>query len=323
MLAHGPGSTTGRRRSGFRLAAEVVPSRYDLHLDVDPEVGDEYRGEVAIQLELATAVRRIELHGAELRVGKARIAAASGDVPARAEVRPANETISLSLARPVGPGSVTLHIAFAGKLRDNLRGLYGATSQGQRYAFTQLEAADARRFFPCFDEPAMKARFRIAVTTRDSATVLSNAPIERQEQADGGRKTVHFEETPPLSTYLVALAVGALEASSPTKCGKTEIRVWHVPGKGALTGFSLEAARECLARLEKWFGLPYPYAKLDLVAVPDFEAGAMENAGAVFFRENLLLLDPKAATLAEQKRAAEVICHELAHMWYGNLVTMA
>jgi puromycin-sensitive aminopeptidase len=323
VLAHGSGSTPARRRSGFRLAAEVVPRRYDLRVEVDPEEGDEYRGEVAIELDLATAVRRIELHGVDLRVGKARIATGGGDVPARAEMHPATETISLALARPVGPGPATLHIAFTGKLRDNLRGLYGASAQGQRYAFTQLEAADARRFFPCFDEPAMKARFRIAVTTRASATVLSNAPIEQQTPAGAGRKTVLFEETPPLSTYLVALAVGALEASKPVACGKTEIRVWHVPGKGALTGFSLEAARQCLARLEKWFGLPYPYAKLDLVAVPDFEAGAMENAGAVFFRENLLLLDPKAATLAEQKRAAEVICHELAHMWYGDLVTMA
>jgi puromycin-sensitive aminopeptidase len=107
------------------------------------------------------------------------------------------------------------------------------------------------------------------------------------------------------------------------RCGDTEIRVWHVPGKGHLTGFALEAARECLARLEAWFDLPYPYAKLDLVAVPDFEAGAMENAGAVFFRETLLLVDPDTVTLQERKRVAEVICHELAHMWYGDLVTMA
>jgi puromycin-sensitive aminopeptidase len=134
---------------------------------------------------------------------------------------------------------------------------------------------------------------------------------------------VQFAQTPPLSTYLVALAVGPLEASATVKLGKTPIRVWHAPGKRRLTGFALEAARASLARLERYFGLPYPYAKLDLVAVPDFEFGAMENAGAVFFRETLLLLDPASATLAERKRAAEVIAHELAHMWYGDLVTMA
>jgi len=121
----------------------------------------------------------------------------------------------------------------------------------------------------------------------------------------------------------VALAVGELEASRTVKLGPTPIRVWHVPGKRRLTAFALECAKETLSRLEKYFDLPYPYEKLDLVAVPDFEAGAMENAGAVFFRETLLLVDPKAVTLAEKKRVAEVVCHELAHMWYGDLVTMA
>lgn len=169
----------------------------------------------------------------------------------------------------------------------------------------------------------MKARFTLEVETRAELATLSNAPIARTTKLPGGRKRVRFAETPRLSTYLVALAVGALERSRAVKLGKTEIRVWHVPGKGGLVAFALEAARETLARLEKWFALPYPYAKLDLVAVPDFEAGAMENAGAVFFRETLLLLDPRTATLAEKKRAAEVICHELAHMWYGDLVTMA
>ena len=317
------GSAGARRRAGHRLAADVVPSHYDLHLDVDPERGPEYSGDLKIAVELRTAVRSIELHAAELRITKARVATAAGGIVARVELRPDRESALLRLARPVGPGRVELQLSFTGKLRDNLRGLYAASADGKRYALSQLEAADARRFFPCFDEPAMKARFRIAVTTRASHTVLSNSPVAREESLAGDRKTVHFAETPPLSTYLIALAVGPFERSVATRCGPTEIRIWHVPGKGKLTGFALEAARECLLRLERWFGLPYPYAKLDLVAAPDFEAGAMENAGAVFFRENLLLLDPVAATLAEKKRAAEVICHELAHMWYGDLVTMA
>jgi puromycin-sensitive aminopeptidase len=317
------GAAGARRRAGHRLSADVVPHDYALHVDVDPERGSEYRGDVTIAATLRTSVRSIELHAAELRVGKARVATRDGAVAARALAHPGSETISLQLAKPVGPGEVELSIAFSGKLRDNLRGLYAASAQGKKYAITQLEAADARRFFPCFDEPAMKARFRIAVTTGASHQVISNAPVVREVKGEGGAKTVHFAATPPLSTYLVALAVGPFERSAATKCGPTEIRVWHVPGKGALTGFALEAARETLARLEKWFGLPYPYGKLDLVAAPDFEAGAMENAGAVFFRETLLLLDPATATLAEKKRAAEVICHELAHMWYGDLVTMA
>ena len=309
-------------KSGHRLDPGVVPLHYAVALEVDPARGPAYRGEVAIRVRLASRRRRVELHAADLRVGRARIEAEGAAMAARVETESARQTLALVTPHPFGPGEATLRIPFGGRLRRDLRGLYAASSQKRRYAFTQLEAADARHFFPCFDEPAMKARFELSVTTRSSHAVLSNSPVARVDRR-GGRKTVHFAPTPPLSTYLVALAVGELESSRPASLGPVEIRVWHVPGKRHLTAFALEAARESLGRLERYFDLPYPYAKLDLVAVPDFEAGAMENAGAVFFRENLLLLDPSAATLAEKKRAAEVIAHELAHMWYGDLVTMA
>jgi len=233
-----------------------------------------------------------------------------------------NETASISFEHSLAAGDVTLELRFSGRLRNDLRGLYAAQSGGLNYAFTQLEAADARRFFPCFDEPAMKARFSLEVATDPGNQVLSNAPVKRQE-IDSATRRVRFRTTPPLSSYLLALAVGPLEASRAVRLGATPIRVWSVPGKRHLGAFALTAARECLTRLERYFALPYPYGKLDLVAVPDFEAGAMENAGAVFFRETLLLLDPATATPVEKKRAAEVICHELAHMWYGDLVTMA
>ena len=153
--------------------------------------------------------------------------------------------------------------------------------------------------------------------------MVSNGAVVRDRRSAAGTKTVHFAETPKLSTYLVALVVGELEASRAVRVGSTPIRVWCVPGKKKLAGFALEVAAEALRRLEAYFGLPYPYGKLDLLAVPDFEFGAMENAGAVTFRETLLLVDPKTVTLAEKKRVAEVIAHELAHMWYGDLVTMA
>jgi puromycin-sensitive aminopeptidase len=301
----------------------VLPQRVDLHVALDPERGRAFRGEVATTLELARAVASVELHAVGLRVTGAVLEAGGERVRGRVVAHPDRETVEVRLPRRVGPGAVRLELRFAGRLRTDLRGLYFARSGKRRYAFTQLEATDARSFFPCFDEPALKARFRIAVNTRASHTVLSNSPIEKTEKQAGGRKTVRFAETPPLSTYLLALAVGELEASRAVRCGRTPIRVWHVPGKKALTGFALEAARETLARLERYFALPYPYAKLDLVAVPDFEAGAMENAGAVFFRETLLLVDPKTVTRNERKRVAEVVCHELAHMWYGDLVTMA
>lgn len=308
---------------GHRLTPHVRPTDVDIELEVDPAVSDRFTGEVCHELEIDRATRTLELHAADLRVSRPRVTVDGRTLRGKIERHPERETIQILLDEPIPAGVATLELAFAGKLRTDLRGLYAARSGTRPYAFTQLEAADARRFFPCFDEPSFKACFALSVTTGSAHTVLSNQPAEKVEPLGGGQKRVGFSRTPPLSTYLLALGVGELEASEVTHCGDTEIRVWHVPGKGHLTAFGLEAGRECLARLEAWFDVPYPYDKLDLVAVPDFEAGAMENAGAVFFRETLLLTDPATVTVAERKRVAEVVCHELAHMWYGDLVTMA
>ncbi|HKE13022.1 MAG TPA: M1 family aminopeptidase [Myxococcota bacterium] len=305
-----------------RLSPQVRPSHYQVALEVDPARSPTFHGEVAIQLVLERPTRTIVLHAADLKLSRTLIVGAGGPQVGRISYDKRRETAEIRFPRAIPAGPARLSVAFEGALRTDLRGLYAARSGDRHYAFTQLEAADARRFFPCFDEPAMKACLRLSVTTAESNAAISNAPIEKTEKLADGRKTVHFAQTPLLSTYLFALAVGELEASEPAYCGQTEIRILHVPGKGRLTGFALEVARETLARLEAYFDLPYPYAKLDLVAVPDFEAGAMENAGAVFFRETLLLVDPETVTLSERKRAAEVICHELAHMWYGDLVTM-
>ncbi|MBI2964411.1 MAG: M1 family metallopeptidase, partial [Deltaproteobacteria bacterium] len=308
--------------SRFRLDPAVRPAQYDLHLEPDLAAGT-FRGRVAVEIEIERPRDAITLHAADLEVEHATVSR-DGDAPrpVRVRRRAADEALTLALPKKLR-GRATLALSYRGVLGTHLRGFYAARADGRRYAFTQLEAADARRLLPCFDEPSFKARYRIAVTAHDGEAVVSNSPIEREEPAEGGRRVVRFAPTPRLSTYLLALAVGPLEASAPLRVGSTEIRTWHVPGKGHLTAFGLEAAAQALARLEAYFGLPYPYGKLDLVAVPDFEAGAMENAGAVFFRETLLLLDPAAASLAERKRAAEVIAHELAHMWYGDLVTMA
>jgi puromycin-sensitive aminopeptidase len=308
--------------SRFRLAPDVRPVEYDLHLAPDLEAGT-FRGEVAITVTLAKPRRDVRLHAADLAITRASARTDAGEIAARASLQKHDETVTLVFARPLPAGTATLALAFEGKLNQHLRGFYAACANDRPYAFTQCETADARRILPCFDEPAFKARWRVAVTAATSDTVLGNAPVLREEPAGDGRRTVHLAPTPPLSSYLLAVAVGPLEATAPRACGTTPVRVWHVPGKAHLAEFGLEAGVEALRRLEDYFGLPYPYEKLDLVAVPDFEAGAMENAGAVFFRETLLLLDPATVSIAERKRAAEVIAHELAHMWYGDLVTMA
>ncbi len=305
-----------------RLSSEVRPDRYHLRLDVDPG-RDAYHGEVEIRLRAPRGTRRIELHAVELEIDSARVHDARGEIGvSRMARREERGTVTIALRRGIAGPEARLELRFRGTLRRDLRGLYLARSGRRRYAATQLEAADARRFFPCFDEPDKKARFRLEVTTPTRNQVVSNAPVE-SEQRRGTRKTVRFRETPPLSSYLVALVVGELAASRTRRLGSTPIRVWSVPEKIRLSGFALECAVEALRRLEAYFGLPYPYPKLDLIAVPDFEFGAMENAGAVTFRETLLLVDPKTVTLAERKRVAEVVAHELAHMWYGDLVTMA
>ncbi|TMB01276.1 MAG: M1 family metallopeptidase [Deltaproteobacteria bacterium] len=315
---------TAPHPSRFRLPADVRPTGYDLHLEPDLE-GGAFRGEVRIALRLARPRAEIVLHAADLAIERATAHSAGREVPARVRLARADETAALRFPRPLAAGAATLALRFSGRLNQHLRGFYAAQAGGRRFAFTQCEAADARRVLPCFDEPAFKARFQVAVTIASEHAAVSNGPVEREESAGGrgGKRIVRFARTPPLSTYLLALAVGPLEASPIRPAGPTPIRIWHVPGKGQLVDFGLEAAAEALRRLEDYFGIPYPYGKLDLVAVPDFEAGAMENAGAVFFRETLLLLDPATASLSERKRAAEVIAHELAHMWYGDLVTMA
>ena len=308
--------------SRLRLASEVRPREYDLHLTPHLAAGT-FAGEVEIATTLAKARKDVTLHAADLVIRRAVARVNGGEIAAKASVQKADEAITLRFAKPLPKGDVTLALAYEGKLNTHLRGLYAASANGVRYAFTQCETADARRILPCFDEPSFKARWRVAVTAPTTDTVLGNAPVEREDPAGDGRRTVRFRQTPPLSSYLMALAIGPLEATEPRMCGTTPVRTWHVPGKAHLAAFGVEAGVEALKRLEDYFGLPYPYEKLDLVAVPDFEAGAMENAGAVFFRETLLLLDPATVSIAERRRAAEVIAHELAHMWYGDLVTMA
>ncbi|MCZ6782108.1 MAG: M1 family metallopeptidase [Proteobacteria bacterium] len=311
------------RVRAFRLSPHVRPRDVDVAVELDPSRSTAFKGTVAFDLELDRRKSAIELHAADLRVGRARVWVDGAMRRGQVVPHPERQTVEIRFDAAVPAGSARLELAFSGRLRADLCGLYQAKVGEQRYAFTQLEAADARKFFPCFDEPAMKARFQLSVTTGAGNAVISNSPAERVERHGDGTQTVQFARTPLLSSYLVALAVGELDCSEAAFAGSTEIRVWHVPGKGGLVAFALEAARETLLRLEAYFDLPYPYAKLDLVAVPDFEFGAMENAGAVFFRETLLLMDPATVTLMEKKRAAEVICHELAHMWYGDLVTMA
>jgi puromycin-sensitive aminopeptidase len=301
----------------FRLPRHVRPSRYTAAVSIDPEAR-RFSGRMSIDLVLERPAEEIALHGVELEVVRAGCRVAEVVRPPSAvEAAPESGTILLRFAEAIPAGRAQLEIEWRGHMSAGLRGLYRAGP----LTVTQFEAADARRMFPCFDEPAFKARWALAVDVPSAAATLGNAPVASVAE-QGGRARIAFHETPPISSYLVALATGPL-ASAPLQVVRgIPVRTWAVPEKVRLAGFGQEVAVAVLPRLEDYFGLPYAFGKLDQVGVPDFEAGAMENAGLVTYREVALLLDPATAPLAQQKRVAEVVTHELSHMWFGNWVTM-
>jgi puromycin-sensitive aminopeptidase len=301
----------------FRLPASIRPSRYVAHLAIDPERRT-FSGQETIELRLDASGPEIVLHAADLDL--TRVAFRSGDrvIEGKAKLVPATETAILQFSTDLPKGAGAVEIEWTGRFSPGLRGLYS----GGRVAVTQFETADARRVFPCFDEPAFKARWAISAEVPSKDVALSNGEV-LEEEPRSERKLVRFAETEILSTYLIALAVGDLARTEPEKAGGVvPVRTWSVPEKTHLTRFAQDAALAVLPKLQDYFGLAYAFGKLDQVAVPDFEAGAMENAGLITYREVALLLDPKTAALPVQKRVAEVITHELAHQWFGNWVTM-
>jgi puromycin-sensitive aminopeptidase len=303
----------------FRLPRHVRPTAYDAMISVDLAAA-RFAGTLRIDLALEEPASEIVLHAVGLDVARARVRAGSAELePVALTASPASETVVLAFGAPVPRGAASLEVGWTGKLTDGLRGLYPA---GDGIAATQFEAADARRVFPCFDEPGFKAPWRLAVEAPAGVAVLSNA-VPSSEEDLGARQRVRFAETPPLPTYLVALVLGKLAAHPPVSVRGVPVRTFAQPAKLPLTGFGQDVAVEVLPRLEDYFGVPYAFGKLDQVGLPEFEAGAMENAGLVTYREVALLLDPATASLAQKKRVAEVVTHELAHMWFGNWVTMS
>ncbi|HEY8923183.1 MAG TPA: M1 family metallopeptidase, partial [Polyangia bacterium] len=282
---------------------------------------DRFQGTAEIDLVATEAVSRVHLHAVELAVSAAQAIVPGGQPIAVTAIVPdaVSETVTLELASPLPLGPSTVRVSWTGAFSPGLRGLYRAGA----IAVTQFEAADARRVFPCFDEPAFKATWELSLRDVPAGVpVISNGRIVEEVAGDAGTRRIRFAPTPVLSSYLIALAIGDLVPSEPVEARGVPIRTWSVPAKRSLTAFAQEAAAAVLPKLEDYFGLPYPFGKLDQLGIPDFEAGAMENAGCITFREVALLLDPATAPLAMQKRVAEVITHELAHQWFGNLVTM-
>jgi puromycin-sensitive aminopeptidase len=297
---------------------------YDLAVDIRPDEG-RFSGRVSIAVRVDAPTRNLVLHAHDLTIDAATLRIEERAQQLGVALDSSMSTLTLTAAKPLVPGPAVLEIAFSGALNQQMKGLYQAKAVvngvEERYAFTQFEPTDARRCFPCFDEPSFKAGFRVEVTAPSHLTILSNMPA-LSEANHGTTKTVRFAETPVMSTYLLAIAVGRLAPKRRAVAG-TDVAVWALPHELALADFALDVTEATLPLLNDYFGLPYPYPKLDLIAVPDFAMGAMENWGAIFFRDSRLLVDPQRASTATQRVVANVIVHEIVHQWFGNLVTMA
>jgi puromycin-sensitive aminopeptidase len=310
-----------------RLPDHIVPRHYDLELD--PNLGAAtFAGVAAIDLDVLEPATDLVLHALDLAIDAAWLERDGNRIDATSTLDATTETATLALDATATTGRWTLHLAFRGALNDKLVGFYRSTfvdADGveRTIACTQFESTHARRAFPCWDEPAFKATFAVRLVVDEHLLAVSNGAELQADPLPDGRRRVHFATTMTMSTYLVAFVVGPLVATAPVDVDGVPLRIITPPGKEDQTSFALEVGAFSLRFLADWYDLPYPGDKLDLVAIPDFAFGAMENLGCVTFRETALLLDEDRATQAELQRVADVVAHEIAHMWFGDLVTMS
>ena len=305
-----------------RLPITAIPEHYELWFAPDLK-SETFRGRETIQVRLPKPTKSITLHAAEITFKDVTIAAGTGaGQAATVALDEKTETATLTVPNEMPAGPASIDITYTGILNDKLRGFYLSEANGRKYAVSQMEATDARRAFPSFDEPAFKATFSITLMVDQGDTAISNgAEVSDTPGPESGKHTVVFAKTKPMSTYLVALVVGDFVCRGTTADG-VPVRVCSTPDKKDLTGFALEAAAQQLKFYNDYYGVEYPFGKLDIIGVPDFAAGAMENTGAITFRERYLLADPERASLETRKNVAAVMSHEIAHQWFGDIVTM-
>jgi puromycin-sensitive aminopeptidase len=310
----------------YRLPRTVVPSRYELVLA--PDLGRfTFTGEERVEVEVVEAIDTVVLNAIELDITSAALVQGDRRLQASITLDEETERATLSLPEAIDPGQWVVETTFTGTLNDKLHGFYRSTytddSGTERViATTQFEATDARRAFPCWDEPDFKATFAVTLVVDEGLAAISNGTVVSEEPTDDRRRRVTFAETMRMSTYLVAFVVGPLELTDPVDVDGTALRVACVPGRAHMAPFALEIGAHSLQYFTEYFGIPYPAEKLDLIALPDFAFGAMENLGAVTFRETALLVDSETGSQADHERVADVVAHEIAHMWFGDLVTM-
>jgi alanyl aminopeptidase len=304
-----------------RLDPNVVPVGEAVRLELDARQAD-YSGSVEIALAVKASTRSFRFHAEEIDLKRVVLHRDGAAEPPRTLTTTvgAEGMVTAEAAAPLAPGRYTLTIDFTNDFDRRAVGLYRLQSAGEWYAFTQFEAVDARKAFPCWDEPSFKIPWRVTLTVPQGDLAIANAPEDRESSADG-KRTVVFKPTRPLPSYLIAFATGPLE-TVPVPGTSIPTRVVVPKGTAALAGEAVAMTPPLLASLERYFGSRYPYEKLDLIAVPEYWYGAMENPGAITFKDDVLLLDSKTASNASRQHLAIDIAHEIAHMWFGDLVTM-
>ncbi len=304
-----------------RLPEVARPDNYKLTFAPDLEKA-KFEGDETITLRLLKPTSEITLNAVDIDFHE--VTVTSGGRTQKAKVTPEKEKemVVLSVEKPLAAGPVTVHITYSGILNNEMRGLYlGKDDHGRKYAASQFEATDARRAFPSFDEPDYKATFDITAVVDKDHVAISNYKVVSDTPGPGEKHTVKFATTAKMSSYLAALVVGNFEYIEGSVDG-IPIRVYSTPGKKEMGKFALDATENIVGYYDKYFGIKYPYGKLDLIGLPDFSAGAMENVGCITFREVILLIDEKQGSIDLKKTIASVTAHEIAHMWFGDLVTM-
>ena len=310
----------------YRLPRTVIPTAYRLHLAPDLETFT-FEGTTEIDIEIVEPIGSITLNAAELDFKATELTGPAGIHITEVSFDEEYERATLHLSDTAEPGKYTLVVEYTGVINDQLRGWYRSKftdREGVEHviATSQCQATDARRVFPCWDEPDFKATFKTTIVAPAELEAYSNAAEIGRTELEDGRVAVEFDETIKMSTYLLAFVVGPFEATEPVMAKGIPTRIIVPRGNLHLTDYALEAAVWSLEFLQDYYGIPYPGDKLDHIAIPDFSAGAMENVGLITYRDAYLIIDPKKATQAELERSLEVIGHEIAHQWFGNLVTL-
>ena len=308
------------------LPEDVIPQKYKLFLEPNLDTFT-FDGEVEISVEIINKTDRITLNAAELTIFSTSIQIGENTILGDSLESADDETITIDLGEQYSPCQATVKIKFSGELNDRLLGFYRSqyldTNGETKYlAATQFESTDARRAFPCWDEPERKATFDVTLKIAQDLTAISNMPVVNVSNDSLNTKTITFEETPVMSTYLLAFIVGDLKCVEQTSKHGTLMRVWATAGNESKGNYALQTSLDLLDFYNDYFGIKFPLPKLDHLAIPDFAAGAMENWGAITYREVALLVDPENSSAGTRQIVASIISHEMAHMWFGDLVTM-